>query len=48
MHAAKKYQVRKEASMEFRIGDAEGIGGVVAWGCKWLEYKARSEASVEE
>jgi hypothetical protein len=26
MHAAKKYQVRKEARMEFRI-DAEGSGG---------------------
>jgi hypothetical protein len=27
MHAAKKYQVRKEARMEFRVMDAEGLGG---------------------
>jgi hypothetical protein len=27
MHAAKKYKVRKEASMEFRIEDAERGGG---------------------
>jgi hypothetical protein len=27
MDAAKKYQVRKEARMEFRIEDAEGSGG---------------------
>jgi hypothetical protein len=27
MHTVKKYQVRKEASMEFRIEDAEGSGG---------------------
>jgi hypothetical protein len=27
MHAAKKYQVRKEAGMEFRIVYAEGSGG---------------------
>jgi hypothetical protein len=26
MHAVKKYQVRKEASMEFRIEDAERSG----------------------
>jgi hypothetical protein len=26
MHAAKKYQVRKEARMEFKIEDAEGEG----------------------
>jgi hypothetical protein len=39
--------VRKEAGMEFRISDAEGLGEVVAWGCKWPEYKARSQASVE-
>jgi hypothetical protein len=26
MHAAKKYQVRKEARMEFRIEDSEGMG----------------------
>jgi hypothetical protein len=33
----KKYQVRKEAGMEFRIVDAEESGGrgIVAWGCKW-------------
>jgi hypothetical protein len=43
MHAAKKYQVRREASMKFRIEDAEGKGGgVVAWDCKWSQYKARS------
>jgi hypothetical protein len=41
--------VRKEARKEFRIADAEGIGGggIVAWGCKWPEYKVRSQASVE-
>jgi hypothetical protein len=40
---------RKEVRMEFRIQDAEGSGrgGIVAWGCKWPEYKARSQASVE-
>jgi hypothetical protein len=27
MHAVKKYQVRKEARMEFRIEDAEGNEG---------------------
>jgi hypothetical protein len=48
MHAAKIYQVRKEARMEIRIGDAEGNAGkgIVAWGCKWPEYKARSQVSV--
>jgi hypothetical protein len=30
MHAAKKYQVRKEARMEFRIEDARGKEKV-AW-----------------
>jgi hypothetical protein len=27
MHTAKKYKVRKEASMEFRLVDAERGGG---------------------
>jgi hypothetical protein len=27
MHAAKKYYVRKEASMEYQIEDAERSGG---------------------
>jgi hypothetical protein len=38
--------VRKEARIEFRIEDAEGCRGkrIVAWGCKWPEYKARSQA----
>jgi hypothetical protein len=27
MQAVKKYQVRKEARMEFRIEDAEGLRG---------------------
>jgi hypothetical protein len=34
MHAAKKYQVRKEARMEFRIVDTDGLSGggqIVAW-----------------
>jgi hypothetical protein len=42
--------VRKEARMEFRIGDEEGGmsgKGIVAWGCKRPENKARSQASVE-
>jgi hypothetical protein len=46
MHAAKKYQVRKEARMEFRIEDAEGKGES-SLGNKWPENKARSQASVE-
>jgi hypothetical protein len=41
MHAAKKYQVRKEARMEFRIEDDEWEGekGKVAWDYKWPETK---------
>jgi hypothetical protein len=38
--------VRKEARMEFRIGDAEGKGESSV-GCKWPENKVRSQASVE-
>jgi hypothetical protein len=34
----KKYQVRKEARMEFRIEDAEGEGDSRV-GCKWPENK---------
>jgi hypothetical protein len=49
MHAAKKYQVRKEARMEFRIVDAERNEGKgdSSVGCKWPENKTRSQASVE-
>jgi hypothetical protein len=46
MHAVKNYRVRKESSMEFRIEDAERSGGSSVI-CKWPEYKARSQASVE-
>jgi hypothetical protein len=41
MHAAKKYQVRQEARMEFRIGDAYGGVGEreSSVGRKWSETK---------
>jgi hypothetical protein len=45
-NAAKKYQVRKVARMEFRIEDAEGEGESSV-GRKWPENKARFQASVE-
>jgi hypothetical protein len=46
MHAVKKYQVRKEARMEFRIEDAQREGESSV-GRKWPKNKARSQASVE-
>jgi hypothetical protein len=42
MHTGKKYQVRREPRMEFRIEDAEGSGGGTKFFSNVGSYKSHT------